>query len=76
MEKDYIPVAPVAHYFVGGIKTDIHGQTNIKGIYACGEVASTGVHGANRLASNSLLECIVFAHQIAYHMNTIRTGES
>ncbi len=70
MEKDYIPVAPVAHYFVGGIKTDIHGQTNIKGIYACGEVASTGVHGANRLASNSLLECIVFAHQIANHMNT------
>ena len=69
MEKDYVPVVPVAHYFVGGIRANLHGQTNVKGIYACGEVASTGVHGANRLASNSLLECIVFGKRTALHIN-------
>lgn len=57
---DQIPIAPAAHYTVGGIKTDNKGKTNIDKLYACGELASTGVMGANRLASNSLLECLVF----------------
>ncbi|BCL37643.1 L-aspartate oxidase [Nostoc sp. MS1] len=60
-----IPVAPAAHYWMGGIATDLQNQTNIPGLYAVGETASTGVHGANRLASNSLLECIVFGAQLA-----------
>ena len=60
MEEDLIPVAPVAHYYVGGIRADLNGRTDVDCLYACGEVASTGVHGANRLASNSLLECVVF----------------
>lgn len=68
--KDYIPVAPVQHYFMGGIKTDLWGQTNIEGFYACGEAANTGVHGANRLASNSLLEGLVFGRRCAMHINT------
>jgi L-aspartate oxidase len=61
-----IPVAPAAHYWMGGILTDLMNRTNIPGLYAVGETASTGVHGANRLASNSLLECIVFGAQLAH----------
>ena len=60
-----IPVAPAAHYWMGGITTDLMNRTSIPGLYAVGETASTGVHGANRLASNSLLECIVFGAQLA-----------
>ncbi|MBU1026300.1 MAG: L-aspartate oxidase [Candidatus Margulisbacteria bacterium] len=63
--KDNIPVAPSAHYFMGGIKTDVDGKTNIANLYAAGECASLGVHGANRLASNSLLDGLVFGHRAA-----------
>lgn len=65
MEKDLIPVIPVQHYSVGGITTNLKGQTSIRNLYANGECTSTGVHGANRLASNSLLECVVFGNEIA-----------
>ncbi len=63
--NEVIPVAPAAHYWMGGVKTDLNASSTRKGLYAVGEVASTGVHGANRLASNSLMECLVFARKMS-----------
>lgn len=69
--EQMIPIAPAAHYCCGGIKTDEHGQSSIRYLYACGECAATGLHGANRLASNSLLEALVFAHRCAEHAASV-----
>jgi L-aspartate oxidase len=68
LSRDLIPVRPAAHYLMGGIKTDLDGRTNLRGLYAAGEAACTGVHGANRLASNSLLEGLVFGARAAQSM--------
>lgn len=69
MAEDVVPVAPRMHYFMGGIKVNIDGQTSINNLYACGECSCTGVHGKNRLASNSLLEAIVFGRRIATNIS-------
>ena len=68
LSRDLIPVRPAAHYLMGGIKTDLNGRTSLRGLYAAGEAACTGVHGANRLASNSLLEGLVFGARAAHSM--------
>jgi L-aspartate oxidase len=68
--RDLIPARPAAHYMMGGIKTDLNGRTSLPGLYAAGEAACTGVHGANRLASNSLLEGLVFGARAAQSMLT------
>lgn len=71
-----IPIHPSAHYMVGGVRTDDHGRTNIQGLYAAGEVASTGLHGANRLASNSLLEGLVYGEMAGRICAEVINGES
>ena len=69
ISKNPIPVAPAAHYSMGGVKATVEGKTSIRGLYAIGEVASTGLHGANRLASNSLLECVACAYELAEYLS-------
>jgi L-aspartate oxidase len=73
--KEPIPVVPAQHYFMGGIKVNLGSKTSMKGLYACGETSCNGVHGRNRLASNSLLESLVFARKAADDMIFGQTPE-
>lgn len=74
ISREWIPIAPSAHYMIGGVRTDDFSETSIKNLYAVGEVACTSIHGANRLASNSLLECLVFSHRAAARIKKTLDG--